>query len=103
MRRSWRDKRPRFDTPTIYTKEGAEVTEVRENVGYGFTHYTIIGTPEQIAKVQDNIYTNYHPAGYSTIVYWPPEQCDKFAEDVRPVDLGNGRWQVKGWRANSCD
>lgn len=103
MRRSWRDKKPRFSEPYTYEWDGVKVSEVTENVGWGFTHYTIVGKPDKLTEYQDHLYRSWPPQGYSTIMYWPLEQCAKFTEDVRPVDNGDGTWTVKAWRANSCD
>lgn len=101
MRRNQRSKPPRFREPYTFTDEGgASVESVVENVGYGFTHYTITGTPEQIIAAGNRILESWPNDPYSTAVYWPPE---KWQHHNPPVDLGDGRWQAKAWRSNTSD
>jgi hypothetical protein len=100
MRRQ-REQRQRFSEPYTYTTpEGATVESKTEYVGYGFTHYEITGTPEQIVAAGEQILQRFPNMPYSTTVYWPPEKWQHYRT---PEEVSPGIWKAKAWHSNSSD
>lgn len=101
MRRS-RKPAERWGEPRTYpTPEGATVTSKREYIGYGFQHYEIVGTPEQIVAAGAAILASYPTDPYSTIVYWPPEKFQQHRNE--PVEVKPGVWRAYAWHSCSSD
>jgi len=118
---SWRHpdnlaKRKLYDDSYIrQSEDGLVHLTQRKYTGYGFTEGILVGTKQQIDDAVADIYRKYPPAGYGTMISWPPDPI-KYKNRLQPSSgwsslpiyapyeqLGEDLWVLWYSHSESCE